>query len=297
MAENLDAALERRVARGITDAEVSVLAAESAARNDQQVIADRLGDEVAARAPGRLREQIERPAGLLKLIQTLETVAQQIALVLVCLHEWRDVAVPGRHAGVLHDARGADIRALLELDHLFDEPARSVAEAEPPTGHAVGLAEAVDNEYVLVELGGAGKRLVIDESAINLIANQQHATLAGKQRQIAKRVARIDDAGRICGAVDEDSVRSRCQGRRYFFHVDAEIRVRVDHNRLAARQRHKVRIHDEIRIEDDDFITWVDRAPEGEREPAAGAAGDAQLSVGVAVARAQIGRNLGPQFG
>ena len=59
-------------------------------------------------------------------------------------------SVEGRDAGVLDDARGADEAELLELGHLLDEPRRPVGEAQPPAGHAVGLAEAVDHQHVLV---------------------------------------------------------------------------------------------------------------------------------------------------
>src|SRR5207249_1431935 len=51
--EDLDAAVEGAVVRGVADAEVRVAAAEDAAGDDQQVVADRLGDELAAAAPGR----------------------------------------------------------------------------------------------------------------------------------------------------------------------------------------------------------------------------------------------------
>ena len=70
--------------------------------------------------------------------------------------------------------------------------ARAVGEAEPPAGHAVRLAEAVDDQHVLVELRRAGERLVVAERAVDLVADQQHVALAGQLGQVAQRLAAVD---------------------------------------------------------------------------------------------------------
>ena len=49
--QDLDAAVERAVVGGVADAEVGVAAAEDVAGDDEQVVADRLGDELGAGAP------------------------------------------------------------------------------------------------------------------------------------------------------------------------------------------------------------------------------------------------------
>ncbi len=89
---------------------------------------------------------------------------------LVVGDDGRNVVVPGDGAGELYDAGGADVGELLQLDHLVDEPARAVREAEPPTGHAIRLAEAVEDDGVLVVLGGTAERAVVAKRAVDLIA-------------------------------------------------------------------------------------------------------------------------------
>ena len=83
-----------------------------------------------------------------------------------------NILVPGNDARVLHHAWGADEAELLKFDHLVDQPPGPVAKSEPPTGHAVGLAETVKDDYFLVELGRAAKRLIVAEDAVDLVAEQ-----------------------------------------------------------------------------------------------------------------------------
>ena len=60
-----------------------------------------------------------------------------------------------------------------------------MGEAEPPAGHAVGLAEAVQHQHVGVELRRAGERAVVAEHAVNLIADEQNVAVVGEFRQVA----------------------------------------------------------------------------------------------------------------
>src|SRR5512147_936021 len=83
LAQNLDAAIQRRVACGVADAEVRVLLAEGVAGNDEQVIADRLRDELAAGSPRSPREKVERSTAPRDLEAVLERAHQAIALLLV----------------------------------------------------------------------------------------------------------------------------------------------------------------------------------------------------------------------
>ena len=70
--EDLDAALQRALVGGVAEAEVRVAAAEDAAGDEQQIVADRLSDELGAAAARRLREQVERPVRL----DQFETILQ-----------------------------------------------------------------------------------------------------------------------------------------------------------------------------------------------------------------------------
>src|SRR5262249_4757367 len=154
---------------------------------DEQVVADGLGDEFIAGAPRSFRINIKGPARHNKLVTILEPGDHAIALALVILDDGRDIVVPGRHARVLHDARGADISELLKLDHLSDEAAGAVTEAEAPAGHAVGLAEAVENQRVLVPRGRTGERRIVAEGPIDLVAHEQNAVFTSQEGQLPQR--------------------------------------------------------------------------------------------------------------
>ena len=56
-------------------------------------------------------------------------------------------------------------------------------------------------------------------------------------------------------------------------------------------------IHDEVRIEEEDFVAGIDHATKGQDESAAGAAGDQQLAVGMLITTLVIRDDLGPQLG
>src|SRR6478609_6248364 len=61
--EHLDAALDGRVAGRVGDAEMGILLAENVTGNDEQLVFDRLVDELVARAPGTFWKNVKRPAG------------------------------------------------------------------------------------------------------------------------------------------------------------------------------------------------------------------------------------------
>src|SRR5262245_37319121 len=78
--EDLDAAVEGAVVRGVADAEVRVAGAEDSPRDNEQVVADRLGDELRPGPPGRLREQVKRPAGVREFESVLQARHEPAAL-------------------------------------------------------------------------------------------------------------------------------------------------------------------------------------------------------------------------
>src|SRR5438105_15253022 len=81
--QDFDAAVQHRVADGVTDAEMRVALAESIAGDNQQVVANSLGHEGVARAPRNFREQIKRPTGDDELIPVLESGDETLAFMLV----------------------------------------------------------------------------------------------------------------------------------------------------------------------------------------------------------------------
>src|ERR1017187_4606760 len=91
--QDLDAALQRPVIDGVAEAEMGVAPAERVAGNDEKVVANRLGNELVARAPGRLDEKIERAAGPDELVAVLQGSYKPIALLLVIGDVGSDVAI------------------------------------------------------------------------------------------------------------------------------------------------------------------------------------------------------------
>src|SRR5690242_9091626 len=61
--EHLDAALDGLVAGRVGDSEMGVPLAENVTGNDEQLVFDRLVNELVARAPGTFWKNIKRPAG------------------------------------------------------------------------------------------------------------------------------------------------------------------------------------------------------------------------------------------
>ncbi len=78
--------------------------------------------------------------------------------------------------------------------------------------------------------------------------------------QLAQGILVVDHAGGIGRAVDDDGLGLGVMAARNFADVDAEIGIGVDEDRLAARHRDEMRIHDEVGIEEDHFIAGIERA-------------------------------------
>src|SRR5437870_3362607 len=164
-----------------------VLIAEDVAGDNQQIVADGFGDKLACRTPRRFGEYVESAAGTHDLKSVLEAGIHKIALPTVGGGELRSVAIQGSNACILNNARGADERELLELDHLFDNALRPVDIAQSPARHAIRLAEAVEDNDLLIELRGTVVGGVITESAVDLVAEQKDVAFARQQSEIAER--------------------------------------------------------------------------------------------------------------
>src|SRR5207244_313252 len=117
---------------------------------------------------------------------------------------------------------------------------------------------------------------------------KQDIAFLGEPSQIAQRLGSQDHAGGVGRAVYQDDLGARRQGGADAVHVDLVVGVSIDEDRFAAGQRHQVRVHDEVRIEQDDFVAWIDGAEQGQDQAAAGAAGNDDLAVGVAKALVHV---------
>ena len=122
-----------------------------------------------------------------------------VALAAIGLDLSGQVLVEGDDAGVLGHARGTDKAELLELGHLLNQRRRTVGVAQSPAGHAVGLAEAVDHQDIVVPGRRRGERLIVAERPVNLVADQEHVPLLAELGQGAHLLGRGDDAGRVTG--------------------------------------------------------------------------------------------------
>src|SRR5262245_32600022 len=81
--ENLNPPVDRRVGRGIADAEMRVVAAKDLAGDDEQVVADRLVNERASAVARCSWIQVEGAARGRELVAVAEAGADAIALVAV----------------------------------------------------------------------------------------------------------------------------------------------------------------------------------------------------------------------
>src|SRR5712692_2851544 len=118
---------------------------ESAPWDGQQIVADRLGDEIGPRSPGSFGKQIKRACRFHQLEAVFQSLIKSIALALIIGNEAGVVEIPGNNPGLLHHAGSADKGELLELGHFLDDLPRAVGVSEPPSRHAVCFAETVED--------------------------------------------------------------------------------------------------------------------------------------------------------
>src|SRR5262249_43269968 len=103
-----------------TDAEMAVAMAENVARDDEQVVADGLGHEVATGSPGSLGKEVKCTAGLYQFEALAQALADAIPLRAVVGDDAGHVEIRRGDARILYHAGGTDESELLELDHLLD---------------------------------------------------------------------------------------------------------------------------------------------------------------------------------
>ncbi len=148
---------------------------------------------------GGAGEGVEGPLGSGEVDEPVERSHHGVALATVRVDLRGQVLVERDDPGVLHQARRTDEAELLELGHLLDDAAGPMGIPEPPAGHTVGLAEAVDDQHVFVPRRRRRERVVVAERAIHLVADQQNPALAAKPRECLHLAGRGDDAVGFAG--------------------------------------------------------------------------------------------------
>src|SRR5208282_6278122 len=281
LAEDVEPALQGGVIDCIGDAEVGVATAENVAGDDQKVAADSLGDEVGGRAPGSAGEGVEGAFGEWKLITIAERGDNHVALAAVGLDVRGQVFVKRRPAGVLRDAGRADEAELLKLGHLLDDPRGAVGEPQTPAGHAVGLAEAIDHQDVLVPGRRRRERSVVTEGPVNLVADQEDVALLAKLGERPHLVVACNSSRRVDRRVDHDALGPRSDGGRDHLGLDPEVGISIDQDGCPAGQRRLMTIHHEAGVEDDDLVAGVDDRADGQQQGARRARGDDHLTIGM----------------
>ena len=119
------------------------------------------------------------------------------------------VDVQRRQRRPLQRLRRTDERVLLQHRDLVDDRRRAVHEAQPPAGHAVRLAEAVDHDRLVVPPRRARERRVVAELAVDFVADQRDVALRRQLRQRPHFGFARHRAGRIGRAVEQDHLRPR----------------------------------------------------------------------------------------
>src|SRR5438105_7348426 len=111
--EDLDPTLDRGICGRIAEAKMAIFPAKNIAGNDQQLVANGLGHEVAARAPGSFREDVKRPSWLHDFEVSLQRFVQPVAFVPIGRGKRARIDVQGRDPRVLNHAGSADEAELL----------------------------------------------------------------------------------------------------------------------------------------------------------------------------------------
>src|SRR6266511_2034814 len=189
-------------------------------------------------------------------------------------------------AGTLHERRGARHRVRHQLRHRVHERAGEHAEAEPPAGHRVHLAEAVEQDRSLIHRVLGEQRAVlalVERLAVDLVAEDPEIPLARDARDLADRRAREDRARRVVRAVHDDRLRPRRDERAQLVEVwvesvpfaerkghtarpgeldhrgvDGEARIGIDGLVALLEQREERVEHDRLRTGRDDDLPRID---------------------------------------
>ena len=184
--------------------------AEDIARDNEQFVFDRAGNELRARpaAVGHFGKYVERASRWRDFVPgTFQPSDDQVPTLTILVHLRCHVGVERRDRTPLQRMRRANERVLLQHRDLVDHRRRSVHPAQSPAGHAVRFAEPVDDDRLIVPIGRAHQRRVVAELAIDLVRQQGNIVVSGQLRESFDFVALRDDSGRVGRTVEQNEFR------------------------------------------------------------------------------------------
>ncbi len=144
--QNLDTAFDGAVTCRVTYSEMRVVPAERITGDDEEIIADGFRDKLRSRSPWSFRKHVEGTARPGHFVSTFQAIHQAITFSLIVRDNAGHVIVPRDGAGILDHARRTHVTVVLEFEHLLNDAAWPVCKTQAPTGHAIGFAEAVEDE-------------------------------------------------------------------------------------------------------------------------------------------------------
>ncbi len=139
-----------------------------------------------------------------------------------------------------------------------------------PAGHRVGLAETVHRDREIVSFLGKRRdthvlRIVVNEFLVNFVRQNVNVFLGRNIDNRLQFLPRVNRAGRIAWAVQDQHLRARRHRVFKIFraHFPGVALHRGHDHRVRARQFHHVGITDPIRRRDDDFVPRLTHCQHG----------------------------------
>ncbi len=153
----------------------------------------------------------------------------------------------------------------LNFLHRRHQRFRPCAVADPPTGHRIGLGNAVHGQCALVQFRNhRGEGLEFDgpvgEHFVNVIGQHQHLRMSFEDCAQTRQVHRaVHHPGGIRGRVEQQPACSRCDRLLQCLRSEPKplLWFGVHKHRLPAKQANNVRVADPIRCRNDDLIVCV----------------------------------------
>jgi len=240
----------------------------------------RCGDLAIA---GHFGEDVKRAAGNVDVKVVAQAFDDAVAFFLVGIdirghiHAGAWCAMDGFECGVLDDAGGADEGVLLELGHLFDDGFRVTARggiAQAPAGHAVGFGVAFEQNALVGKQFGDGMVCFVAESIVNFVGNDQNVVFFCNFGGDFELFWRQSNAGGVVWGANDEHFGAPRNGGFEALGVEAEVGVRVYGNGHCAAEFGEMLVHDEVGIEEEDFVAGVEGREHGEHDAGGGAGED-----------------------
>ena len=159
---------------------------------------------------------------------------------------------------------GLDVSWLCKSAMAFDTFGGRNAPADPPAGHGVGLAYAIDEYRPLLQArpdrGKTGELVTaIDQPLVDLVGNDQQVFFHGHVGQLAQLIRRVHAAGGIRRAAQQQHFGLFCDGLKEHFGREFEIVFlrRIDDNGHGAGEFHQFGVTDPVRGGNDHFVARI----------------------------------------